>query len=182
MKAHISDLNGQVFFDALTHVKNKGAFSIALEELQEQVDHGEQAPEFAIGVFDCDSLKMINDQYGHIKGDIYLKTACCTICDVFKHSPVFRIGGDEFAVIIQHVDYHNLELLKEHFDQTANAINASAGEPWEQVWISKGFAVFHPSEDSTVIGVMQLADKRMYENKRDRKNHGEIKLCAPSDR
>ena len=182
VKAHISDLNGQVFFDALTHVKNKGAFSIVLEELQEQILHGEQAPEFAIGVFDCDFLKVINDQYGHIKGDIYLKNACCTICDVFKHSPVFRIGGDEFAVIIQHADYANMESLVEHFDQTTDRINASAGDPWEQVWISKGFAVFHPSEDSTVIGVMQRADKLMYENKRERKEHGKIELCPPSDR
>ncbi len=182
VKAHISDLNEQMFFDALTHVKNKGAFSKGPEELQEQIEHGEQAPEFAVGVFDCDSLKLINDQYGHIKGDIYLKNACCTICDVFKHSPVFRIGGDEFAVIIQHADYTNMASLVEHFDQTVDAINASADAPWEQVWISKGFAVFHPSEDSTAISVMQRADKLMYENKRERKEHGQIALCTPSDR
>ena len=169
VKAHISDLNGQVFSDALTHVKNKGAFSIALEELQEQIDHGEQAPEFAIGMFDCDSLKVINDKYGHVKGDIYLKTACNTICGVFKHCPVFRIGGDEFAVILQNADYHNMEKLIEQFDQTTNAIDASEVEPWEKVWISKGFSVFQPSKDSTAVGVMQCADKLMYENKRDRK-------------
>ena len=46
-------------------------------------------------------LKLINDTYGHEKGDIYLKTACNAICDVFRHSPVFRMGGDEFAVLLQ---------------------------------------------------------------------------------
>ena len=182
VKEHINDLNGQVFFDALTHVKNKGAFTNALEELQEQMQHGEQAPEFAIGVLDCDSLKVINDQYGHIKGDLYLKTACCTICEVFKHSPVFRIGGDEFAVILQNADYCNMESLIEKFDATANTINASTAEPWKQVWISKGFTVFQPSEDSAVIDVMHRADSLMYENKRDRKTHGKIGLLPPSGR
>ena len=182
VKVHINNLNGQVFFDALTQVKNKGAFSIALEELQKQIDSGEQAPEFAVGVFDCDYLKVINDEYGHIKGDIYLKTACSTICDIFKHCPVFRIGGDEFAVIIQNADYSNLEALIDQFDQTTDDINASAGKPWEQVWISKGFAVFHPADDSTAIGVMQRADKLMYENKRDRKDHGKIGLSLPADK
>ena len=182
VREHINDLNGQVFFDALTHVKNKGAFSKALEELQEQISHGEQAPEFAIGVFDCDFLKTVNDRYGHIKGDAYLKAACRTICAVFKHSPVFRIGGDEFAVIIRNADYSNMESLTEQFDQTANAINASAAEPWEQVWVSKGFAVFDPSGDSTTTDVLQRADKLMYENKRHRKQDGKIGLCPPSDK
>ena len=182
VKVHISDLNGQVFFDALTHVKNKGAFTNALEELQEQIEHGEKAPEFAVGVFDCDSLKVINDQYGHVKGDIYLKTACSTICDVFKHCPVFRIGGDEFAVIVRNADYSNMEALIEQFDQTVSEINTSSVEPWKQVWISKGFAIFDPADDSTAVGVMQRADKLMYENKRDRKKHGKINLNPPADR
>ena len=116
------------------------------------------------------------------KGDLYLKTACCTICKVFKHSPVFRIGGDEFAVILQNADYCNMESLIEKFDATANTINASTAEPWKQVWISKGFTVFQPSEDSAVIDVMHRADSLMYENKRDRKTHGKTGLLPPSGR
>ena len=56
VKAHISDLNEQVFFDALTHVKNKGAFSKTLDELQQQMDNGNCDLKYAIGVFDCDNL------------------------------------------------------------------------------------------------------------------------------
>ena len=66
-------------------------------------------------------------------------------------------------------DYHDLAELVEEFDAVAEEINADA-EPWEQVQLSKGFAVFDPSEDSNVTDVMQRADKLMYENKRDRKN------------
>ena len=169
VKAHISDLNEQVYIDSMTHVKNKGAIAKVIDELQEQIDNGPVKPQFAVIAFDCDNLKGINDHYGHDKGDIYLKTACRTISDVFKHSPVFRIGGDEFTVILRNEDYRNRESLLEQFDKTAEEINSSVDEPWEHVCISKGFAVFDPSCDSTVTEVMQRADKLMYDNKHERK-------------
>ena len=169
VKAHISDLHGQVYLDALTKVKNKGALSNQLGEIQEAINSGAEELAFAIGVFDCDSLKQINDRYGHDKGDIYLKKAAHIICEVFKHSPVFRMGGDEFAVILKNEDYLNREALLKEFDEAAEKINAAAAEPWEQIHLSKGFAVFDPSKDSTVTDVMQRADQLMYENKRERK-------------
>ena len=64
-----------------------------------------------MGVFDCDNLKQINDQNGHDKGDIYIRAASQLICRVFAHSPVFRIGGDEFAVVLQNEDFINREDL-----------------------------------------------------------------------
>lgn len=169
VKAHINDLNEQVFVDSLTHVKNKGAFSKAVEELQEQMKNEPGKCEFAIVAFDCDDLKKINDRYGHEKGDEYLKTACGMIGHVYKHSPVFRVGGDEFSVILKDEDYRNMASLKEEFDKTVDEINTHASEPWEEVWISKGVAVYDPNDDSTVIDVIRRADKLMYENKRDRK-------------
>lgn len=169
VKDHISDLNGQVFLDALTKVKNKGALSNCLEELQKEIDSGADEPAFAVGVFDCDDLKLINDRYGHDKGDIYLKKAAHIICEVFKHSPVFRMGGDEFAVILENEDYLNHEALLKQFDTSVEEANIAVAEPWEQVHLSKGFAVFASSEDSTVADVMKRADQLMYENKRERK-------------
>ena len=169
VNAHITDLNGQVFIDALTGLKNKGAFSKAVDELQKRIDKEPEDLKFAIGVFDCDTLKVINDQYGHDKGDIYLKTASGTIDQVFRHSKAYRTGGDEFAVILTGEDYSNMVSLAEEFDKTADEINASVEEPWEKVFVSKGIAAFDPSEDHTVFEVIQRADKLMYGNKWDRK-------------
>ena len=169
MKAHINALNEQVFIDSLTHVKNKGAFLIAIEELQEQINNGSVDPNFALGAFDCDGLKRINDEYGHDKGDLYLKKACRTISDVFKRSPVYRVGGDEFFIILKHEDFHNFKFLVERFDIVVDEINASTEEPWEQVWLSKGFAIYDPAQDNLVQKIMQRADKLMYEDKRERK-------------
>ncbi|WP_034452802.1 diguanylate cyclase domain-containing protein [Butyrivibrio sp. AE2032] len=169
MKAHINALNEQAFIDSLTHVRNNGAFLLAIEELQEQINNGSVDPNFALGEFDCDGLKRINDEYGHDKGDIYLKKACRTISDVFKRSPVYRVGGDEFFIILKNEDFQNLDFLLGRLDKVIDEINASADEPWEQVWLSKGFAIYDPAEDNIVQKIMQRADMLMYENKRERK-------------
>ena len=170
VKEHINDLNKQVFFDALTHAKNKGAFTNAVNNLQEQIETDKSSVEFAIGVFDCDNLKLVNDEYGHDKGDIYLKTASRTIGRIFKHSPLFRVGGDEFAVILTNDDYKNMDTLFTKFDEERAKINASTEERWEQVQISTGFAIFNPVSDRSVVDVVRRADKIMYEDKRKRKS------------
>lgn len=164
----IQDLNKRVFVDALTSVRNKGAFDTYIQEMQTQLDKGEEF-EFAIGVFDCDNLKKINDRYGHDKGDIYLKTASQLICHIFQHSPVFRIGGDEFSVILKNEDYQNREKLSEQFRQRAEEISASAENSWEEVHTSMGIAVYDSRNDQSVNDTVRRADRRMYENKNRRK-------------
>ena len=161
----VNDLNRRVFVDALTSVRNKGAFSNYLQELQSRIDCGEQ-PAFAIGVFDCDDLKTINDRYGHEKGDEYLKAASRVICRVFQHSPVFRIGGDEFAVVLQNEDFRCREQLVEAFENACVEARAAAGSEWEQVRVALGVAVFDSHLDSTVFDTFNRADQTMYDHKR----------------
>ena len=169
MKDNIRDLNKRVFVDALTKVKNKGAFAADLEELQDQTDQEGPQAKFAIGLFDCDDLKKINDSFGHDKGDEYLKAACRVICRTFRNSPVYRIGGDEFAVILRDEDYQNREDLISQLEAEAKSVNDSTRNQWEQVHISMGVAEYDPQNDSSMTDVMRRADKIMYENKRIRK-------------
>lgn len=169
VKEHITDLNKKVFVDALTSVRNKGAFSAYLEELQRRLDDPDDRPDFAVCVFDCDDLKTINDSYGHDKGDIYLKTASRLICRVFQHSPVFRIGGDEFSVILQNEDFSNREWLTDFFERERAQINEEASNPWEEVHITLGMSVYDGDTDRAVIDAVRRADKDMYEHKRNKK-------------
>lgn len=167
MKAHISDLNKRAYVDALTSVRNKGAFSSFIDEMQKELDEeGYEDAQFAIGVFDCDNLKAVNDMHGHDKGDIYLKTASRLICKVFQHSPVFRTGGDEFAVVLRNEDFKNREALVAEFEKTAAETCEAAENSWEEVHTSVGIAVFDPRQDQSVIDTMRRADKIMYMNKR----------------
>ena len=168
LKAYISDLNSKAYKDALTHVKNKGAFDIQMHKIDDLLNTEEADAEpmqFAIGMFDCNFLKNINDQYGHANGDAYLRTGCMFICKVFAHSPVFRIGGDEFAVLLQGEDYQNRETLVSQFDEQVEQLNAAAENPWEKVNISKGIAVYDRAIDPDVHSVLHRADEEMYKEK-----------------
>ncbi|MBQ7153659.1 MAG: diguanylate cyclase [Clostridia bacterium] len=169
LRIHISDLNSLANTDALTAVSNKGAYDIKVREIQQQVNDPAVTPAFAIAIFDCDDLKLINDRYGHDKGDIYLKNTSALICHVFQHSPVYRIGGDEFAVILTDDDYQNRQYLADLFVQKCEGTCVKTNEWWEQVRVSMGMAVYNPDDDRTVDDVSRRADKLMYENKHDRK-------------
>ena len=160
----VKDLNKKVFVDALTSVRNKGAFTNYVQELQEKLDRSEDTC-FAVGIFDCDNLKTINDRYGHDKGDIYIKSASRLICRTFQHSPVFRIGGDEFAVILQNEDYENREELEKEFRANRRKLCASAAEKWEEPHVAVGIAAYDPAIDSAVADTIHRADQIMYENK-----------------
>lgn len=164
----VRDLNKKVFVDALTSVRNKGGFDEYMNGVQERVDKGE-LKEYGIGIFDCDDLKTINDQNGHDKGDIYLKTASRLICRIFQHSPVFRIGGDEFAIFLQNDDFKNRDALVKEFEEARKEICTSAENTWDQVHIALGIAVYDPEMDQSVNDTMRRADKIMYENKRQAK-------------
>jgi len=175
-KTNIDTLNRKVYIDALTAVRNKAGYGAYMQKIQDLLDSSAQKPEFAIGVFDCDNLKYINDFYGHDKGDIYIKKASQLICRTFQHSPVFRIGGDEFAVILENDDFRNREKLFAQFREKRAEIRASAEHEWEQANISMGAAVYDPETDPAVIDVARRADKAMYENKRLRKENQQARI------
>ena len=175
-KANIDTLNRKVYIDALTAVRNKAGYGAYMQKIQDLLNSSAQKPEFAIGVFDCDNLKHINDFYGHDKGDIYIKKASQLICRTFQHSPVFRIGGDEFAVILENDDFRDREKLFAQFRKERAEIRAAAEHEWEQANISMGAAVYDPETDPAVIDVARRADKAMYENKRLRKENQQARI------
>ncbi|WP_026496441.1 sensor domain-containing diguanylate cyclase [Butyrivibrio sp. WCD3002] len=144
-------------YDELTGVKNKHAYAEMEAKLNKKIKSGKN-PEFAIAVFDINGLKQINDTLGHQAGDQFIKDGCDSICQIFKHSPVFRLGGDEFAIIVQGTDYDNVEILMESVAQS-NRINKFE----RKVVIAAGMSRFE--YDENVAAVFARADKNMYENK-----------------
>ena len=161
----IDDLGKKVYVDALTSVRNKGAFDNYIASLQKQLDQGEETA-FAIGMLDCDGLKEINDSFGHDKGDEYLKASAHLICEVFRHSPVFRIGGDEFAAVLINEDYEKRDALARKFERESKRICREAKERWQEIRVSLGLAVYDPDTDQNVDDTVRRADQIMYEKKR----------------
>ena len=120
---------------------------------------------FAVAVCDINGLKDVNDKCGHIAGDKYIKTACKKICRIFKHSPVYRIGGDEFVIILRESDYRNrYDLIAEMDLQNISSSNKGEGT------IAIGLSEYRPDSDSFVSDVFERADRSMYENKDHLKN------------
>ncbi len=158
LKHHIDDLNSLAYHDALTGVKNKTAYDDAASKLDMQ--QGEK--EYGIVVFDANNLKKINDTYGHERGNIYLQNACRLTCRIFKGSPVFRIGGDEFVVILQGDDYDNCYKLLRDFDVEAERHNLETVNEWEKINIAKGMVKYDPETDANIESVFKRADARMY--------------------
>ena len=169
LKKYISRLNDLAYADALTSLHNRGAFDLMVRDMQMQIDQPEGRLAFAVCMFDCNCLKQVNDVYGHDKGDIFLKETARIICDVFEHSPVFRIGGDEFVAILQNRDYENREALLRLFDEKCSEKRETETDPWKKVDVSRGLADYEPQEDKLIDDVVRHADRAMYENKRSMK-------------
>ena len=159
---HLAQAQIEASVDALTGVKNRHAFLMAEERLNIQIAEN-RAPAFAIVILDVNDLKKVNDIDGHNAGDRYLQDACRIICDAFKHSPVFRIGGDEFAVIAQGSDFDRIEeLVGQMGGHNAEALETGG------IVIACGMA--KRENDDSVAAVFERADQDMYENKNNLKN------------
>ena len=153
----------QSYKDALTGVKNKMAYLEALQDIEKRVEEG-MLTEYGIVVFDLNGLKKINDTLGHDAGDEYIKSACRLICQKYSHSPVFRVGGDEFVTILERDDYRDRASLLQEFDQKVEE-NQKSGH----VVISSGMDIYYPEKDRSFNDVFRRADQKMYKRKEELK-------------
>ncbi|MBQ8955887.1 MAG: diguanylate cyclase [Lachnospiraceae bacterium] len=164
-KKQAKELDVLAKVDSLTGIKNKTAYDEIIEDLEWALSEGET--NFGIAVADLNYLKKINDTHGHDKGDLALKKICRIICNAFKHSPVFRIGGDEFTIVFTGYDYEHAESIVEKFKSVLDEIASDSSlEPWEKVSAAIGYAKYDPAKDSHVDDVFKRADASMYEDKR----------------
>lgn len=148
--------------DELTGIKNKNAFAEYSQAIDAKIKAGTHDFKFALLVCDMNDLKLINDTRGHSFGDEALQRTSRMICDVYKHSPVFRIGGDEFVAVLTDYDY-------EHRDQflcDLRKVSENNGRMRSGPQVASGLAAYDPMTDSSFDDVFARADGDMYENKK----------------
>jgi diguanylate cyclase (GGDEF)-like protein len=148
--------------DELTGTKNKTAFAELEKSVQGNIEGGLDYLPFGFAVCDINDLKKVNDTQGHKAGDEYIKASAKLLCDTFVHSPVFRIGGDEFVIFLRSDDYTNRRKLIADLKQTVINNQKSGQGPV----IAIGTADYNQDTDSNVNDVFERADEAMYENKR----------------
>ncbi len=162
LQKYINYINGLAYRDSLTGVKNKTAYLDAVPQFEARMRVGR--PEFALVVMDINGLKAVNDTYGHDFGDMLLINACRVICKVFQHSPVYRIGGDEFVAILEKEDYERYPELLKKLEEETEEYNRNARIDG-RLSIARGIAVYNSETDLVFANVFKRADDAMYQNK-----------------
>lgn len=158
----LDKMNAEAYNDELTGVGNKTAYARKVEELSKRISKG--VGRFAIVMVDLNDLKRINDYVGHKAGDNYIKGSCAIISKVFSHSPIYRIGGDEFVVIATGLDYQERDVLVRRLRmEYYNSYYNTAVPPYERYCAAVGIGVFEKGD--TVESVFRRADQSMYSDK-----------------
>ena len=170
-KVQVADMIGKVFAmdeiahkDSLTGVKNKTSYVEKIAELDKKITAGEA--EFCIVMVDVNYLKRVNDTYGHEIGNTYLKNACRLTCAVFSAENVYRVGGDEFVVILEGDKVSLSKYFVAQFkSEMEHKLSNESLALWEKVSAAVGVAIYDPDKDKNADEVFKRADKEMYENK-----------------
>ncbi len=141
-------------------------FDHELDDYTPKKDHYNKIDKLAVLVCDINGLKHVNDTQGHAAGDKLIKDASAMICEYFTHGAVYRIGGDEFVVVLQEKGYDTMhEVLREINRVIENNILR------KEVVISIGYSELTP-DDQLLHDVFERADQMMYQRKQHLKQMG----------
>lgn len=164
-RVHAAELSELARKDALTGLRNKTAYDDEVKKISWEILNGEK--QFGVAMVDLNFLKRINDTFGHDKGNLAIQKLSKIICQTFAHSPVFRIGGDEFAVILKGNDMENIRELEAEFNRQVqeNSENEKL-DYWERTSAALGYALYDEFLDEGYDNVFKRADKAMYERKK----------------
>ena len=150
------------YVDALTGVANRTAYIEKINDI-ERTRHADTA--ICVFVIDIDRFKAVNDSYGHNAGDTVLQITASLLTDTFagESYSVFRIGGDEFAVIAENIEeeeaLNKLRILESTVEKQRGGIPFS---------VSVGYAGIDRGQNNAVENAFAAADKQMYWHKREK--------------
>lgn len=153
--------------DPLTGLLNRRSFDEALGEALARMRRLDEV--FALCVLDLDHFKAINDTYGHAVGDAVLRSVAHTMAaGVREIDKVFRMGGEEFAVILPAMDAAAAVAAGERLRSLVAATPVRADTADIQVTASIGVALSSRVLDA--MGMAEVADKALYRAKEEGRN------------
>lgn len=152
--------------DALTNLRNRRGFSVAMEQLMKEARRESRKLHFIF--LDADGLKSINDAHGHEEGDRALKDVANVLRKTFRDSDVIaRLGGDEFCVCVMALS--DPDSLPDAFlGRLRSNLDAAASQPDRpyRLSMSWGLATWDPATPKTLEEILADADAAMYKHKR----------------
>ena len=150
--------------DDLTGLANRrGFFALGEHEL---LVAARTRSSVALLFLDVDGLKHVNDELGHVVGDLLLKEAADVIRETIRASDIAgRLGGDEFCVLLMGDPELDPERVVDRMRDTLAVHNARSGRTFK-VAVSMGVSSLPPGRSVTLEELIDAADERMYEDKR----------------
>lgn len=164
------ELERQTLTDALTGIRNRQHFD---RKYHAEVRRSRrERTELSVVMLDIDHFKSINDTYGHVSGDEVIKFAANLLKQNLKRTSdeACRYGGEEFALILPNTDMEGARQLADSVRKQIESSVVTLPEGDITMTISAGVAtgIVEASENESVL--LELADKALYEAKRDGRN------------
>ncbi len=163
LRAQIGQIREQAYHDGLTGVWNSSSYQNMIYQINAQIE--EESAAFSVAVMDLNELKTINDHYGHDLGDKAIRATAGILMDVFGKETVYRIGGDEFAAIVQIASAQDMTSCFDRIDEKLEKLQREKKAYRAALGLSKGYAIFDPQSDPDYASVFRRADQMMYEDK-----------------
>ncbi|MGA7342251.1 MAG: GGDEF domain-containing protein [Terracidiphilus sp.] len=167
-----SDLQHRSEFDLLTEIHNRFSLNRSMETQIEEARR--RAGIFGLIYVDLDKFKEVNDLYGHLVGDLYLREAALRMKRQLRpHDLLARLGGDEFAVLVPMV--HG----RAEVEEIAQRLERSFDEPYTlDGYVLRGSAsvgiALYPEDGTNKDDLLSAADAAMYVAKQTRQQADEI--------
>lgn len=150
--------------DVMTGTLNRGSGLMFIEEQLELCKR--QKKNMTICYIDVNDLKVINDMLGHKEGDFLLKTIISTIKKNIRETDVIsRIGGDEFIIVFPGCAMDYSEKVMDRISGELRQLKPFSNMNYT-ISISYGFSQYDGEMETTVDGLLDMADHQMYQNKR----------------
>lgn len=150
-------------YDGLTHVLNRKAFERHTAKWDGMLRRNMP---LHVWMLDLNGLKIVNDRFGHDKGDEYIRFSAEAICAALAGAKVYRIGGDEFAAVFEEYPQMTVE---ESSRILAGQMEAYGQRNHFETGIAWGYAFSIPESEETFGELLARADKKMYETKKEMK-------------
>ena len=157
--------------DSLTGCNNRG-YGLELLDRQIKLSHRSKSP-LLLAFLDIDRFKSINDNFGHDEGDKVLKE----VAELFKSTLreidiICRMGGDEFLLIFPDSSLKEAPLIKERLNKDLTKLNQTLKKPYK-IELSVGLSCYDPANPQPMDELIRIADKNMYEDKKNKKHNNE---------
>nr|MCR5272586.1 GGDEF domain-containing protein [Lachnospiraceae bacterium] len=158
----IEKISEMTFTDSMTHAHNKTSYENDSASLDEKIRTG--LSDISAVMVDINNLKYINDTFGHEIGDSYIIGCFNIVRDIYANSTIYRIGGDEFVILLTGDDYFNRHsLYYSAIKAFEKSFESNESDPAKKYSASIGMSDYEAGD--TVHTLVKKADKAMYENK-----------------